>query len=228
MWIMVIAVLVGTIVLAGLAYELGQIRAGHNRLVAQQRYGQLEDEYSEATGEVRQLREKIARLETGDKVKAEAYRQVEDQLIGLQTRILEQQEDLAFYRGIVSADQQAGLRVQDFELSAGSDTASYVLHLVLAQAIRNDKRVSGHVELSVEGSRSGEPVTMSLADLVSGGDGENRIEYSFRYFQNLQTDLVLPEGFAPVRVVVRLKPKGKGAKVVEKEFDWPVQPGQGA
>jgi hypothetical protein len=179
------------------AYELGQIRAGHNRFEAQQRYTLLE---------------------------REAYRRVEEQLAGLQAEILTQQEDLAFYRGIV-ADQQTGLRIQDLELLRGADASSFTMRLVLAQAIRADRRISGYVELNVEGIQDGQELTLSLGDLAGQADGKSQLAFSFRYFQNLQADLVLPRGFAPARVTVKLTPNGKSAKPLEKSFDWAVQAG---
>lgn len=45
------------------------------------------------------------------------------------------------------------------------------------------------------------------------------IEYSFRYFQQVEGDIVLPRGVRPVRVVVRLLPAA-GAAAVERSFTW--------
>ena len=96
---------------------------------------------------------------------------------------------------------------------------------MLAQAIRNDRKVSGHVELSVEGMRDGERLTLGLEDLQGEEKNRNTISFAFRYFQNLEASLVLPEGFAPDRVIVRLRPKEKSVKAVERAFDWPARAG---
>jgi len=206
------------------AYELGQIRAGHNRMQAEQRYSVLEREFLSLQEEAAALSEKVVMLETNEKIDTEAYRSVEEQLAGLQEEILTQQEDLAFYRGIV-ADQQTGLRIQDLELSRGADASSFTMRLVLAQAIRADRRISGYVEFNFEGTQDGKELTLGLADMIGEKDGEGRLAFSFRYFQNLQADLVLPDGFAPARVTVKLMPNGKSAKALEKSFDWAVQAG---
>ena len=220
-----IAAVGGGLVVLFLVYQFGQLRAGYNRLAAGQRFGELKDEFI-ASGEAnKKLRGQVAILETNEKVKAEAYRRVEAQLTELQAKILEQQEDLAFYRGIVSSDQQAGLRIQDFALSAAPDNESYILRLVLAQAIRNDRRVSGRVDLSVEGTRNGELVTLNLKELSGESQNFAPLKFSFRYFQNLQADLVLPDGFAPDRVIVKLTPKTKSVKVIEKIYEWSAQSG---
>jgi hypothetical protein len=201
------------------AYELGQSRAGHNQREAQQSRIDVESDLERISSKNQNLRGKIALLETDAKIDAEGYRQVESELAALQAKILKQQEDLAFYRGIV-ADQEAGVRIQDIELLRGVDDSTFSMHLVLAQAIGASRRISGFVELNVEGTSGGAPVTLSLADLAGQNERQTRLNFSFRYFQNLRADLVLPEGFAPVRVKVKLTPQGKSAKPVEKSFDW--------
>jgi len=216
--------------LAGLAlvffaYELGQIRAGYNRLESMARLGDIEQRFRNSEDRNRRMRERIAILETDRNIKAEAYRQVELQLADLQSQIVKQQEDLAFYRGIVSSDQDADLRIQDFELSPGADSTTFLLQLVLAQTIRNNRRVSGRAEVAVTGSRNGEQLSLGLAELGAGEEKPDFLEFSFRYFQNLKTTLVLPPGFSPDRVTVRLMPKGKAVKGMEKTYDWPS--GQG-
>lgn len=217
--------IVCSLIVIWIAYELGQIRAGHNAFDARNRQAEIEEQLKEARGQNDELRRKIALIETGSKIDEEAYGQVEQRLTELQNEILVQREDLAFYRAIV-ADQQAGLRVQDLELLAGDDESSFSLRLVLAQAIRTSQRISGSVELQVEGMRAGEPQTLGLSELgVIAEQRKSLAGFSFRYFQNLEADLVLPEGFAPERVIVKLKPKGSGAKPIEKTFDWTVRSG---
>lgn len=207
------------------AYELGQIRAGHNGFEARKRFSELQGQIDNARADNEDLRRQVAILETGKKIDVEAYRQVEQRLAELQDEILGQQEDLAFYRGIV-ADQQAGLRVQDLELLAGGDEKSFSLRLVLAQAMRASQRISGSVELQVEGTRAGETLMLGLSELgVIEEQRQSLSGFSFRYFQNLEVDLMLPEGFVPARVIVTLTPKGKRAKPVEKIFAWAVRPG---
>jgi len=223
--IFVIGGIVCGLIIIWIVFELGQIRAGHNGLEALQRYGEFEALLDEAGKQNDELHSKIALLETGRKIDEEAYAQVGQQLVDLQNKILAQQEDLAFYRGIV-ADQQTGLRVQDLELLARSDPASFNLRLVLAQALRASQRISGSVKLKVEGVSDGKPLTLGLAELgVDAAQRKSLTNFSFRYFLSLEADLVLPEGFVPERVIVTLTPKGKRTKAVEKTFDWTIRAG---
>jgi hypothetical protein len=211
-------------VILWIAFELGQIRAGHNSFQASEDYREIQTILDQERDDARSLRERIAQLETDRKIDDEAYAQVEAQLESLEAQILAQQEDLEFYRGIV-ADQKTGVRVQDFALWPGDGPMSYGMRLVLAQAIRAGSRISGSVELEIEGIQDSEPRTLSLRDLLADGGPKSRLDFSFRYFQNLEAVLVLPDGFAPARVNVRLRPKGKSSESVEKSFDWAVKSG---
>ena len=102
------------------------------------------------------LKEEITLLETHRDIDREAYKEVEESLLTLQAKIQEQQDAIAFYRGIVSpADGNKGLRVQDLKLTRGKDEREFNLRLVLVQAMKHDRKVSGDVNLSVQGSQDG-------------------------------------------------------------------------
>jgi hypothetical protein len=219
---LIIAALAAVIIaLLVASYELGQWRAGFNRAEHARLQTAYERDMETAGGEIGVYRDRLARLETASKVDREAYRRVEAELLELQTRISQQEEDLAFYRGIVSpAEGEAGLRVQQFELRGGPDTG-YNLRLVLAQALQNDKDVKGQVQLSVVGRQGGQAVTLGPGEIAASGNQD----FSFRYFQELRADFSLPEGFEPEQVLVSVRPRGRGRERVEATFDWRLTPG---
>jgi hypothetical protein len=99
------------------------------------------------------------------------------------------------------------------------------MRLVLAQAMRAGTRISGSVELEIEGVQDSKPRKLGLRDLIAEEPRPRRLDFSFRYFQNLEAELVLPEGFVPARVKVKLRPKGKSSESIEKSFDWVVKAG---
>jgi len=215
----------GLVIVTGLiSYEVGQNRAGFSRIDAQGNVTRLESENSELVKQNKKLSEHIAVLETSVKIDREAYRKVENQLVDLQSRILEQQENIEFYKGIVNENDGTGLRIQDFRISQGLGEREFDLRLVLAQAFRSTKLVSGQVEMVVEGLQEGEPVRLALQDLVSN-DASGKLGYSFRYFQDLKAEVVIPPDFVPERVHVIVRFKGKNSKTVEDFFVWNVKSG---
>jgi Family of unknown function (DUF6776) len=222
--IIALIVIVCAAVFIWIAFELGQIRAGHNSIEAGERHRELEAALDEERDTTEELRARVAQLETDRKIDRAAYAGVDQELAGLEAEIFAQQEDLEFYRGIV-ADQQTGLRIQDFVIWRGDRPRAFSMRLVLAQAMRAGSRISGSVDMDVEGMQDGEAQTLRLRDVLTGAGSKSRLEFSFRYFQNLEAELLLPKGFEPLRVNLRLKPNGKSAKTIEKSVDWAVKSG---
>ncbi len=207
-----------------LLYELGRYQAGYSRLDAEAEQRALAQQLESLEGSNEALRRQIAVLETSREVDREAYAQVEANLAELQASIQSQEEELAFYRGIVSpADGVAGLKIQEFELIS-TNAGPIVMRLVLVQAIKQDRRVSGVVKLNVHGEQAGQDLSLALPELVAEGES-GELAYSFRYFQDLERQLVLPEGFAPDRVDLEIMPKSRGAKRVSQSFAWAVTTG---
>lgn len=208
-----------------LVFEYGRISAGYDVVDARDERRAFRNRIDELNDEITDLKQEIAVLETHREIDREAYREVEASLVDLQSKIQEQQDAIAFYRGIVSpADGKPGLRVQDFRLTRGAAEHEFVLRLVLIQAMQHDRKVSGNVELSVEGSQAGVATTYALGDLVVNEE-ERAWPFSFRYFQNFERQLVLPDGFTPERVTVVVRSKTRSISSIEESFAWATSQG---
>ena len=48
------------------------------------------------------------------------------------------------------------------------------------------------------------------------------IPFKFRYFQNVDGEIVVPGGFVPEQIEVIAQSKGRKATRLEKRFDWNV------
>jgi cell division protein FtsB len=220
------AVLLVLVVFGGyLVYEFGRIQAGYDvvdaageRSAYEQRIDGLEDEIST-------LKEQIALLETHRDIDREAYKEVEASLTELQAKIQEQRDAIAFYRGIVSpADGNKGLRVQDLKLTRGKNEREYNIRLVLVQALKHDRKVSGNVNLTIEGDLDGVEKTLSYAELLPD-EAEAVWAFSFRYFQDFNRQVVLPDGFTPQRVNVEVQSKTRSISSIEESFAWATSQG---
>ncbi len=208
-----------------LVYEFGRIEAGYDlvdaaseRRAYEQRIDALEDEIST-------LKEQVALLETHREIDREAYREVEASLTELQAKIQEQRDAIAFYRGIVSpSDGNKGLRVQDLKLTRGKTEREYNIRLVLVQALKHDRKVSGNVNLSIEGDLDGVETTFSYAELLPE-EAEAAWAFSFRYFQDFNRQVVLPDGFTPQRVKVEVQSRTRSISSIEESFTWTTSQG---
>ncbi|MBT8423176.1 MAG: hypothetical protein HKN56_01915 [Gammaproteobacteria bacterium] len=215
-------ILVVAFVSGVLMYDFGLSKAGFKSAEAADEIAILRDLNAELQSANKRLSERVAILETAEKVDREAYRQVDSQLAELQSRILAQQEDLEFYRGIIGEDDGSALRIQDFTVSPGLRDQEFELRLVLAQALRSNREISGQVDIALEGLQRSEPAVMRLSEL---GESAESLKYSFMYFQDLKTLITIPADFEPRRVRVTVRPRSKGAKTVEEFFVWPPQTG---
>ena len=203
-----------------LVFEFGRIRGGYDVVSAAEQRQAYEAEIEALENEIIALNEQIALLETHREIDGEAYRDVEASLTDLQAKIQEQQDAIAFYRGIVSPkDGNAGLRVQDLRLSRGKDEREYTIRLVLVQAMKHDRKVSGNVNLRIDGIENGVEKSYSYGELLPE-DAERSWAFSFRYFQDFDRDVVLPDGFTPERITVSVESRTRSIASIEESFPW--------
>jgi hypothetical protein len=177
-------------------------------------------------GAAEELRRQVALLETSRDIDSKTYSDIEASLSELESRIQAQEEELVFYRGIVSPDEGgADLRVQSLEIAPQDSERRFVVTVVLAQAIVHSRDAQGVVTLHVEGLQDGQAAILDLADLAIDWDGADSPErydmsYEFRYFQGLDAAIELPVGFEPVRMHVEIDPAEARAEHVSRSFEW--------
>ena len=141
-------------------------------------------------------------------------------LVALQAKIQEQKEAIAFYRGIVSpADGTAGLSVQNLKLTRGQSERAYNVRLVLVQSLKHDRKVSGDVRLSVEGEENGAAATYSFSQLLREESSANW-PFSFRYFQDFDREIVLPDGFTPEKIMIEVHSTTRSISSIEAIYSW--------
>lgn len=203
-----------------LAFELGRYRSGFSLLEFRRERAALATALDAERATSEELRRQLAIAETAARIDQETYALVKANLGELEGKIQVQEEELAFYRGIVSPqDGVAGLRIERFELLPSDGEGRYAVQLLLVQAIVHTRRVSGTVKVTLEGMRDGQPASFDAAELVAA-DHDYDMAYEFRYFQALEAELSLPPGFEPMRVNVEIWPNEARAERLSQTFDW--------
>jgi hypothetical protein len=216
-------------VLAGaalyLSYELGRFQSGYSLLDSRRATEAFEDALLMRDQKIDGLERQIAILETSREIDRETYSNIETNLAELQTQIQQQEEEIAFYRGIVTpGDGVAGLRIQNVEMESGDFGSTHLLRILLVQAIVHNDRVTGSVRLSLSGTLGGRAVELGLDDLRSEGGGGD-IPYAFRYFQTLELGLALPEGLEPDMLEIQVWPRTPRGETIVQSFPWAVVSG---
>jgi len=201
-------------------YEVGQVQGGYNRIDVADERTRLESHISTLEQEKSNLGEQITMLERTQMIDKQAYEGVRDNLKALQEEILELREEVDFYRGIVSpSERSTGLNIQTFKIEPAGEERLYHFSMVMTQVLKNDRVVRGTAKVFLQGVQNGEPLSLAFKDIspnksVSGS-------FRFRYFQQMEGDIRLPEGFVPRVVQIELTPKGR--KKISKSFPWQVK-----
>lgn len=211
-----VAVIVVAAVLVALAlFEAGRVQGGH----AHDERRALDGELQRLERETGELRTRLAAVERSGQVDQRAYADLRGLLREQNEEILSLREELAFYRGIVSpVDSRRGLRVHGFRVEPMGGTRAWRFRLVLIQAMQHDRQAQGTARITLVGSTNGTPARLPLSDV--GEHPADGIAYDFRYFQEFDGDILLPEGFTPNRVEVELVARAARDGRVEQVFDW--------
>jgi hypothetical protein len=74
----------------------------------------------------------------------------------------------------------------------------------------------GDIEFNIEGLQDGKQRILTLQEVEAGK--QDKIAFRFKYFQNFEGDIILPKGFVPSRVLIKVS---SNRVAIEKTFDWP-------
>jgi hypothetical protein len=173
------------------------------------------------------LQQRTATLARSDQISRDANRDLQGTLAERDEEIAGLRADVAFYERFVgSTAQRRGLNVHALHLQHQAGQAWHFT-ATLTQNLNRGAVNRGQLTLSVEGSRNGRLQRLEWPQLRQQADAPG-VDYSFKYFQQAEGDILLPPGLAPVRVIVRLRPDGAAA--VEQSFTWAdatARPGDG-
>ena len=210
----------GFALVAWWVFEFGHSRSGYDYDALLEDRESLRSQLEAAQTELQGQRERIAILERAGQIDKKGYSEVEQSLKQAQDEMLELKEEVAFYRGIVSpVDTASGLNVADFQVTSIGEERAYRFKLVLTQMKSNTRVMQGYARIAFEGVQNGVQIEHTL-DKVSGG-ALDKLMLRFKYFQNIEGEIVLPEGFLPSRVLVEVVPSGKDQTRLKKTFNWP-------
>lgn len=215
-WLRVVLLLLGVIAIAWVAYQQGARDGGGALGVltpdARQQIKALEQERNA-------LRRELAMVKQDAEVDRESIASIRERIKQLQDERLKMEEELAFLRGIVSTtSKKQALRVQNFKLEPGLEGNQYLYRFSVTQVINSGIVAKGVIAISVEGLQDGSARVLPLAEISD--DKSSHIKMRFRFFQNVEGKLQLPDGFEPASFNVEVKPSGGKLETVKESFNW--------
>jgi hypothetical protein len=205
-----------------IVYELGRYDAGYDRQAAAQQRVELAVRIEHLEKDNREMRTKLAELDTIRVGRAREQAEVARQMGDLQAQVAKQAQELAFYRGVVQQSAATvPVRIEQLRISPGARSGQYALHLSLVRSGKADADVQGTVQVSVDGTSGTTARTLDLAALTGGRLHELR--FAFRYLQDLDQPLTFPPGFKPERLAVEVQSNRKDVAPLSQTFLWTVE-----
>jgi len=205
------------------SYFLGYTQGESLQAGAVDERNQLREQVARYSAEAEELRQQLANVRLGSEVDQQASEELRTQVISLKEEVTSLEENIAFYRGIMAPDEnRSGLTIGSLNVIGTGSAREYRYKLVVQQLATNHQVLNGHVNFNIVGREGDETVSLPLYRLSAAQDSEN-IRLRFRYFQNIEGRLTLPEGFEPERIEIVARSTGNNPQTVEERFGWLVQ-----
>ncbi len=208
---------VGVVILLTLAFIAGTRFSGA-------RYGATPDEVLELRQTVRlyaqqfrHMRDQVSIAQHDQAMVLAATEQLRQQNKDLLDSISGLEQQVALYKRILNPQQNArGLNIEQFVLHATPQPYHFAFRILLTQTQADGGEVSGKMEVTVQGLEHGH----SSSSVMHSGDDS----FHMQYFQSLIGEWVLPAGFQPQVVTIKIVSQGSRPQHVEKQFKWELTP----
>lgn len=205
---------------AVLGYTVGMAQGGFRFSTVLQTRESLKAELEALQQDYLESQQSLINLERGRTIDEQALAQARRTIASLETEISDLKADLTFYRNIMAPSEVSeGLQVDGLQLRATRQGSSYDFKLVLTQVGDNNSYISGVVAVNIIGSRRGEKEVIALRDL-SDDIEDLGVKFRFRFFQDIEGHLRVPEDFEPLEVQVVAQAQGRKASQAERTFEW--------
>jgi hypothetical protein len=200
---------------------LGRWGGANLELLQSEETALLRDQVALLEQQLAALRQLHANSQTRNEVDDVALELVRAELAQQRQTIAELEQGLRFYRSLMAPEEiSRGLSVRSFDIQPGSSARHYLFRLVVQQQARKHEQVSGELTVLIEGELGGEPASLELSAL-SEQVPRPGIRLRFKYFQAIEGELVLPEGFHPYRVAISGEATKPRSEEISGSFAWP-------
>lgn len=205
---------------AVVGYAVGMAQGGFRFSSVLQSRNSLLDEMESLRDGFSEAQQRLVSLERGHTIDEQALNQARRTIADLENQVISLKADLTFYRNIMAPSEVSeGLQVDRLLLNASRQDARFGFKLVLTQVGDNNSYIDGVVAVNVIGLRGGTKEVIALRDL-SDEIADLGVKFRFRYFQDIEGHLTVPEGFEPVEVQVVAQAQGRKSSQAERTFDW--------
>ncbi|HYJ39158.1 MAG TPA: DUF6776 family protein [Steroidobacteraceae bacterium] len=204
-------------------YEFGRYRAGYDVVAGLKQRTEMRNEIATLEATIFDLRAKVAQLESSTVGQTREREEVQRTIGDLQAQVARANQELAFFRGIVTQNaNSAEVKIQQARMVATATANKFRVRVTLVQPMKPDTVVTGVVVLSVDGEVDGKPGRADFATLTGGKRRE--IAFTFRYLENIDEEITMPPGMKPEQLLVEVRSNRRGSAPVQQSYVWSVDP----
>jgi len=204
-------------------FEYGRYRAGYDVVASLEHRARDRQNITDLETTISELRAKVAQLESSTVGQTREREEVQRTIGDLQAQVARANQELAFFRGIVTQNaNSAEVKIQQARIVATATANKFRVLVTLVQPMKPDSVVSGVVVLSVDGEVDGKPGRADFATLSGGKRRE--ITFTFRYLENIEEEITMPPGMKPEQLLVEVRSNRRGSAPVQQSYVWSVDP----
>lgn len=164
------------------------------------------------------LKGQLALAQRSEQVARTANESLQATLRDREEEIAALRADLSFYQRLVGGSAaRIGLTIHALKITPVADSRSYRFELTLTQNIKKGTLNQGQVNLAVEGVKDQKVAQLDWKQLAPESASDS-LPFAFKYFQKLQGNLLLPEGFVPNRILVQAR--SEAGDQTQQDFTW--------
>lgn len=186
----------------------------------------LQAQVAELEAEKARLQSEADVLKTGARLARQATEQSRQTIKLLESQIFEQQQNIAYYKGVVAPGKTAEtLDISVFEVQPTEQQGLFRYKIMMTRLGKDDGKLTGQLKVHIAGQLNGKAVEYPLHQLSNQMTEKDKVTFSLRHFQSIPpegqfAEMTLPEGFIPKQIQVRAEFDNKQKPLV-KQFDWP-------
>ena len=148
---------------------------------------------------------------------------VRSEMAAEKERMADLEEGISFYRSMVVSDGLgSGLSLRRPEIVPGAIPGRLRYRFFVQQKERDYEMVEGTLSVEVFGVNGENEVRYPLSELSSDFD-DKAATLHFRYFQAIEGELVLPQGFEPKGISLVARASKPRKSKVKEQFPWELQ-----
>lgn len=225
------AALVGT-------YFYAQARTA-SVLISEEQATALRAELAKANADAQDLRQQVTKYQLNAEVDRQATDEIRRQVISQREQIAALERDVAVYRIMTSSrnNNPHGISFGVFSVTPvvvdgapavdGASKPVQRVKLAIQKLAEDDAEFRGELQFKIVGQRDGKEEKIPLHQLEQVKPDvpalAEKIPLEFKFFQNIEADISLPEGFVPNRVELSVKSASRrNPLVIEGQLEWPL------